>query len=814
MTTASGALPLPRQQHAHLRLREAVTPGRRQGGRGFAGTPRYDDRAQHARTIRTRAIRVIDSSRRRPQVLGIDPELVVVLETNRRLELVEVERAGLQVLEIRGTSTLVAFSADEEMRLFLDQTDQYAQGPRGYTEKGNERAALHQALFDALEDIRQLTSEDVLSKRVVKAMSQANGDDRLRIDIQCWCPEGPNEADRRQREVRQAVENAGGLVLASSLRAEAGLSVLCVEAPAASIIQLARTDRVRLIDDLPQPALTYPHYFGARREDLPVVGTPPASAPIVGIVDSGIRSAHPFLAPAVLGVEYVGASLGDGGDEHGHGTLVASLALYGSLESCLTPPGQSVRPVGRLVSVRVLNHDNQFPSDRAWEEHLLEAMQIAVDSGARVLNLSLGDARRPYSPPRPTVLATLVDQFARANDVVVVISAGNYKDIEYEVEALIAGDFPKNLLESANSGLVDPASAALALTVGALCGETQQGVDQPADANLLPVGGEGMPSPYTRVGPGVARMVKPELCAPGGSLSVDTLMKRAATNDRRMQVVGAGGESYERLLAAASGTSFAAPLVTHAALRVLARYPQMTANGVRALLLASVTEVDLIIEGAGPAKNREAQRRLTGYGRIDTERAEASDDHRVVLVSEARIAVDNVHMYSVPLPSSFFASGGTSTISISLAYDPPVRATRLEYLASRMSIFAFHGVSHEKVRSAFIKSPPAESLTADGDIEDVVPPELQRFKLALQPADATRGRGANHFGKFIRKQRFDAARGRELVVAVRSTNKWDSPEAVQPYALVVVLERDDRHPALYAELRVQLEAMVELQIEL
>ena len=76
-----------------------------------------------------------------------------------------------------------------------------------------------------------------------------------------------------------------------------------------------------------------------------------SDGPVLGVIDSGIASSHPLLAPAVLGAEWVG-SLGDGGDQHGHGTLVASLGLYGSLEDGLANPAEPVRPRGRLVSVR------------------------------------------------------------------------------------------------------------------------------------------------------------------------------------------------------------------------------------------------------------------------------------------------------------------------------------------------------------------------------------------------------------------------------------------------------------------------------
>ncbi len=79
--------------------------------------------------------------------------------------------------------------------------------------------------------------------------------------------------------------------------------------------------------------------------------------------------------------------------------------------------------------------------------------------------------------------------------------------------------------------------------------------------------------------------------------------------------------------------------MTHAALRVLGRYPQLSARAVRALVLASVTPVGCI---PGETENEaiRAQRHLSGFGRVDADRAEQSTDHRVVLLAEKRLLPD------------------------------------------------------------------------------------------------------------------------------------------------------------------------------
>ena len=791
---------VPMPVHGHLRLWDAITPGgRRPIPRGGGGQPVHADRGRHARDVRTQAIDLINAQNRRVQVLGIEPELVLVLESNRQVKPEDVESAGLQILELRSDKVLVAFASDPELRDFLDRCDKYGLGPRGLTAGGNERPAEYESLFDAVELARPLSEEDVLDHAVLPLLADASR--MLRLDISCWCPEDADAAERRFGEVEAAVAAAGGRVLHGVLRHTVGLSLMRAELPAGRVRDLAQVDRIRQIAALPQPELTQPSVLSAAPRDLPVVLEPAPDAPILAVIDSGAASSHPLLAPAVLGIDWAGG-IGDGGDRHGHGTMVSSLALFGSLEPLITSQ-EPARPAGRLVSIRVLDDNAFFPEELPWEVLLGQAMETAVQAGARVINLSVGDPRFPYKPPRPTAVAALIDQFVRQNNVIVTISAGNYTPWNDRIADLADNSYPRTILEAEDSGLLDPAPAALALTVGALCPDHGQGA-KPAseDVAIIPAGGPGRPSPVTRAGPGPMGMVKPELVAPGGSLAIDTLMSRVDMRDPSVQVVGAGIGGTSRLLAAGVGTSYAAPLVSHAALRVLGHYPRLSANAVRALLLCSAQEVEPVLDRQKAAQ-RQQQRRLTGYGRVSARRAEVSEDHRAVLIADDEIVVDDVHLYTIPIPATFYQAGGWRRLTAALAYDPPVRPTRLDYLASHMDIQVYFGAPVETVRAAYVKEAGAE---------DQSPPELDKYRRDLQPPSVQRGKGAHQFCTVTFKQRLDRDRGADFILAVRNTNRWDTPGARQAYALAVELERDTHHADLYAELRAQLEAVAEIEI--
>jgi hypothetical protein len=799
--TGGEALPFPSTPHRHLRLAAALPPQprlRRSGG--AARPPSFPDRASHARTVRADAVQAIRAHHVRSPVLGVDPELVLVIELEHRLDPEELERAELHVLDLMSDRVIVAFASDPELTEFLRRLDAYSAGPRPGPEPGSERSAAYETLFDAISMPRRLGVDDVLSLSLRSELARAT-DEVIRLDVQCWCPEVASEASRRRDDFVQAVETAGGQVLATDFRPWVGLSLLRIDVPANAVHDLARTDRARSIDLLPRPILTTPQVSHATPSALPLILAPAPNAPLLALIDSGVASAHPLVAPAAYGVEAIGLS--DGADHHGHGTFVASLALHGSLEPQLTD-GSPMRPAGRLLSIRILDEDNQIPVATLWETTVLHALQRARDAGARVVNLSIGDPRRPYRPPRPTVLAAAIDDLARKLGLVVVISAGNYPLDQHQRDPRVINEYPALMLTDDLGGLLDPATAALGLTVGALCVDHGQGA-APARVNVdrQPLGAEDHPSPVSRVGPGAMAMVKPELCAVAGGYSYDHGVGRLIDKDPSVHVLGAAGARPDRLLATDLGTSYAAPLVSHAALRVLGSYPDLTTNGVRALVLASAIPTPAVVTGNTPAVSRQQQARLTGYGRVSPEQAEASNDHRAVLLAEEVMQVNDVHLFLVPVPGTFMEPGGSRRVTVALAYDPPVRPTRLDYLGSRMDFWAYRGVGAEEVRAAY---------TAPIDDPDEVPERLKPAHLELQPSTTGRSPGANQWATRKFDTRFKAHQD-TIVVVVRNTNRWDVEGATQRYALAVVLERDEWRTALYAELRTQLPLLVEAEVE-
>ena len=402
--------------------------------------------------------------------------------------------------------------------------------------------------------------------------------------------------------------------------------------------------------------------------------------------------------------------------------------------------------------------------------------------------------------------ASVVDDLARRRGLVVVVAAGNCHPSDYltEISESAARDYPARLFGDDATGVLDPGTSLLSITAGGLTDAAAAGAQSGHETlRRLPMGEPGWPSPVTRKGPGPGQAIKPELAENAGTLGIEdgTLV----SNDPELGVVGASAHAG-RLLDWDIGTSYAAPLVSRVAAAVAARFPGFTAELIRALVLVSANRVPVADNLSGSDAFRlEAERALVGYGRPSMARAIESSSHRALLVAEGSIPINGVHIYEIPIPTSFTASGGKRGLDVALAYSPPTRVRRLDYLASRMEFEIVKGLPLEEVAEIFAK-------IGDGDVSTVS--GLGSKRVDLKPSTQTRSRGANQLGRRVFHQRLDTPRDSPMFLVVRNINRWDDDGAEQSYALAAALWRDEDQPELHAELQTRLEAEVELAVEI
>jgi hypothetical protein len=460
-----------------------------------------------------------------------------------------------------------------------------------------------------------------------------------------------------------------------------------------------------------------------------------------------------------------------------------------------------------LFSARVLNQRNRFDD----EQLIVKQMQTAIRTfkkaphACRVFNLSLGTFA-PADSAKQSTWAESLDLLAREEQVVIIVSAGNNLSIltgdAKEAEAVLKSHPAQ--LRTPEARLSDPATAAIAITVGSLVEHEVPAVRRGMGATDLvrSLGKIAEPSPFTRVGPGLSKAVKPEFVEYGGNL----VWEGTASSHRRIRhedgvsVMSFEREYTKRLFAFDSGTSYAAPRLARVAailwhkLRAdLGKDPHP--NLVRAILAtaAAVPEASrTLIESK---LDKDAVIHVCGYGQVDEELAVTSSDRRVTLVAEGSLKVDHFRIYEVPTPDEFRKAKGEKRITVALAFDPPVRRRRLDYLGVRMDFMLIRGKTPDEIAEAYAKSTDDDPEGAFG----------APFRVKMDPPP-TKGpsKGTLQRGEF----RFNRERtnyGETFYLVVRVSRRWAPPEVEeQNFAVAVSLEADD--PELYARLQARVRA--------
>jgi hypothetical protein len=329
------------------------------------------------------------------------------------------------------------------------------------------------------------------------------------------------------------------------------------------------------------------------------INPPPENATGILIIDSGIISNHPMLEKCV-GDQ---ANFQDGEQEEqdiaGHGTAVAGCAAYGDIQECLNK--KEFTPSNKIFSAKVMYANTtgnqvvaEYNPEKLVEHQLKDAIEYFLsnaNNNIKVVNISLGDSSKTWQKDyeRQLPLAALIDELAfEYKDVVFIVSAGNQDPHEfYDSISDIKNNYPKYLIDNPDFKIINPATAALALTIGSIAQKIKiESERYGAEAIKTPIAEKDQPSPFTRTGFGINGMVKPELVEYGGNL---ILFREShhfqPQEDKGEKIIVLNNQLTEQIMKFEFGTSFSAPKVAHIAGQIANKYPQRSANFIKNLLL-------------------------------------------------------------------------------------------------------------------------------------------------------------------------------------------------------------------------------------
>ena len=368
--------------YEHLSIRRVQRPPR-QGQKvrqGFRRDPRYPQHEQHARSLSSQADNALAALQARQiRTPELNPKLMLTFALNRKVPDSKFRVSGLTVLDSSDQHAAVVFASDGEMAAFKRRLALYRQGPAERTvdldeddadsadEDGDDDrrapSARYEDFFDAIDGFRPLDARDRVSDRL-RARLDEDGEQAVPFNVDLWFAEDAAVRTDWLEEAQARVRELGGRWPDTFADATARVLVARVIGARDVVDGLAGLDQVALLDAVAQPNLRSDEL--ADLQDLArlpdTVPAPATTAPVVGLVDSGLTSGHPLLEPALLASEALHRSFdGRADDEYGHGTALAGLILYGDVLAAAR--AGRFEPAFWLASVRVLDHEGYEPEN-------------------------------------------------------------------------------------------------------------------------------------------------------------------------------------------------------------------------------------------------------------------------------------------------------------------------------------------------------------------------------------------------------------------------------------------------------------------
>jgi hypothetical protein len=433
-------------------------------------------------------------------------------------------------------------------------------------------------------------------------------------------------------------------------------------------------------DDIDLPQRMHEDDSTPPSENVPAA--PDDDAPAVCVIDSGIQEGHVLLHNAISSDESHCFLPGVPTDQiadlvapSGHGTRVAGAVLF----------GEKVRPQTQhpfwIQNARVLDQDANMPVELYPPEAMRAVVQRYADGPrkTRIFNQSI-NARYGCRLSRMSAWAAEIDLLSEKYDILFIQSAGNLPMAGPVTspgirDHLLAGrDYPGYLLER-SARISNPAQSLQALTVGSVgYGDLQN------DTWRTFATKNGGPSAFSRTGPSLWNVIKPEVAEYGGD---DVRSHEGNNTQTGAQVAGAcpelvrstafpPGPAYNK---DESGTSFAAPKIARIAAALNRILPDQSALLYRALIVqaarwpvwaeAKIRQIAQLANGEDdPLKDSLIVEvsdliRSIGYGIPNEERATSNTDFRVTAITDDSMPIHagECHVYQVPIPEQLRAQG-------------------------------------------------------------------------------------------------------------------------------------------------------------
>ncbi|MGF1670895.1 MAG: S8 family peptidase [Balneolaceae bacterium] len=378
----------------------------------------------------------------------------------------------------------------------------------------------------------------------------------------------------------------------------------------------------------------------------------------VTILDKGVNREHPLLNSFLQRDDRHSINPEWGkGDDDGHGTEMAGLAIFGNLGSAI----ESTEPVyvGHILeSSKFLPPRGKNPKELYGDftKQAISLPTIQARDRKRIVNMSV-TADDDIDRGSPSSWSAAVDEICHNEGLLFMVSAGN-NDIRALWELYSTG----NLL----APVQDPGQAWNAITVGAYTQLSQ--LTDPDLVNHEVVADNGQLSPFSTTGNEFESQwpVKPDVVFEGGNLmrAPDGFIS-AGEDD--LSILTTSHEIDKRLFSTTWATSAASAQASAFAAKLQRAYPDFWPETIRGLMIHSAEwtqgmkdQFDELGIDLSRKSGYHKALKIFGYGVPSLHKAKHSADNSLSLIAESEIQpfinengklrFNELHIYQLPWP--------------------------------------------------------------------------------------------------------------------------------------------------------------------
>ena len=394
------------------------------------------------------------------------------------------------------------------------------------------------------------------------------------------------------------------------------------------------------------------------------------------LLDTGVTASHPLLAQAI-NLDHVQAvnSVWGVGDHQGHGTEMAGIALFNNLKDALVGKTKIEMPQ-KIESVKILPPTGGNDPDLygAITEQAVSLAEIANPFAHRVICMAVTSPEYNTFDGSPTSWSAAVDSITSGADDenmkrLFVVSAGNVYPNELE-----KAPFPDaNTLHCVES----PGQAWNAITVGAYSNDID--ITDTDLKGYTPVAEAGGMSPYNSTSELWSSKwpIKPDVLFDGGNMASNGIDYSECPD---LSLLTTNYRPLIKNFSTIWGTSSASAQAAWFCSQLLAEYPNMWPETVRALMIHSASWTEQMkkqfcIEDT-KTKGRRRLLRTCGYGIPNLEKAIQCMNNSVNMVIQGELqpynknSMNEMHIHTLPWPTDVLKSLGSvnATLKVTLSY--------------------------------------------------------------------------------------------------------------------------------------------------